>query len=580
MEKSTLSIKETLSITFRTLKILFHAAPGGIVFLGILSTIAGVCPFLTLILSRAFLDSLARACGQQAFEMEIIWLLFFLFLTNMMLSVVNNLSILLKSDVSGRISLLVNAQVLEKCVHLPMSQYDNETTYNRIRFTSEQTSIRCTNLINTVFSIVQCLISFASVVCVLVSFNGIIVIASVVASIPLFFVNKYVSSFWYKISVGRVEKQRYSDVLRDLMLRNDNIKELKLFGSLSYLKSRILNQQTDFFREDQMNRKKFCKIDTAQKAANDFVILLLKLWIIILGIKQRATLGTINLYTSSLDQIQSAIFSFCTQLNTFYEQALYLESLFDLFDMQTEDENCGTPLTEPIRTIEFRHVYFSYPATNEANQAQATVTQAQLDIARAELSALQSLKAADCVLSAPEDGTLTQLNLEAGQNSTSVAGLLADRNAASVLTFSLEQASARLATVGTQITVKQGSQSMQTTVTALSDPSEEGSIQITAMLHSGDWKAGSATVEIKLNAGQYEQCLPATAIQTDSSGMFVYLVEERATLLGIQNVLIRLPVTVEAQGDGMAAVSGSISGQVVTGADKPLSEGSWVRVAS
>ena len=56
--------------------------------------------------------------------------------------------------------------------------------------------------------------------------------------------------------------------------------------------------------------------------------------------------------------------------------------------------------------------------------------------------------------------------------------------------------------------------------------------------------------------------------------------EEQSTLLGTQNVLIRLPVTVEAQGDGMAAVSGSISGQVVTGADKPLSEGAWVRVAS
>lgn len=161
-----------------------------------------------------------------------------------------------------------------------------------------------------------------------------------------------------------------------------------------------------------------------------------------------------------------------------------------------------------------------------------------------------------------------------------MAGLLADQNAASVLTFSLEQESARLATVGTQVTVKQGSQSMQTTITALSEPSEDGSIQITAMLNSGEWKAGSATVEIKLNAGQYEQCLPATAIQTDSSGMFVYLVEEQSTLLGTQNVLIRLPVTVEAQGDGMAAVSGSISGQVVTGADKPLSEGAWVRVAS
>lgn len=218
--------------------------------------------------------------------------------------------------------------------------------------------------------------------------------------------------------------------------------------------------------------------------------------------------------------------------------------------------------------------------TNAANQAQAAVTQAQLDIARAELSALQALEEADCILSSPADGTLTQLNLVAGQNSSSVAGLLADQDAAGVLTFTLEQEAARLAAAGTQITVKQGSQSTQTTITALSEQSEDGSIQFAAMLNSGDWKAGSATVEIKLNAGQYEQGLPATAVQTDSSGTFVYLMEERSTLLGTQNVLIRLPVTVEAQGDGMAAVSGSISGQVVTGADKPLSEGAWVRVAS
>lgn len=148
--------------------------------------------------------------------------------------------------------------------------------------------------------------------------------------------------------------------------------------------------------------------------------------------------------------------------------------------------------------------------TNAANQAQAAVTQAQLDIARAELSALQALEETDCILSAPADGTLTQLNLVAGQNSSSVAGLLADQNAASVLTFTLEQEAARLAAAGTQITVKQGSQSTQTTITALSEQSEDGSIQFAAMLNSGDWKAGSATVEIKLNAGQYEQCLPAS----------------------------------------------------------------------
>ena len=217
---------------------------------------------------------------------------------------------------------------------------------------------------------------------------------------------------------------------------------------------------------------------------------------------------------------------------------------------------------------------------NAANQAQAAVTQAQLDVARTELSVLQALQSADGILTAPTDGTLTQLNLAAGQNSSAVAGLLADQSAASVLTFSLDQEAARLANVGMQVTAKQGSQSEQTTITALSAPAEDGSVQATATLEGESWKAGAATVEFKLNAGQYPQCLPATAIQKDSTGTFVYLVEEQSTLLGEQNVLVRLPVTVEAQGDGMAAVSGSISGQVVTGADKPLSEGTWVRVTT
>ncbi len=215
---------------------------------------------------------------------------------------------------------------------------------------------------------------------------------------------------------------------------------------------------------------------------------------------------------------------------------------------------------------------------NAANRAQAAVTGAELQTARAELAALQALDAAGGVLTAPEAGTLTRLDLTAGQNSPGVAGLLAAADDGSTLTFSLDADAAKLATTGTQVTVNQGERSVQAAVTALSQPGEDGSVQATVLLSGDGWQAGAATVELKLNAGQYAQCLPATAVQTDSTGTFVYLVEEQATLLGRQNVLFRLPVTVEAQGDGMAAVSGSITGQVVTGADKPLSAGAWVRV--
>lgn len=217
---------------------------------------------------------------------------------------------------------------------------------------------------------------------------------------------------------------------------------------------------------------------------------------------------------------------------------------------------------------------------NQANQAQAAVIRAQLEAARAELSALQALQQNGSALLAPQSGTLTRVDLAAGQNSSRVAGLLAGADTGCVLTFALDRDAARLAATGTQVSVRQGSQSAQVEITSLSEPAEDGSVQVTAALEPGVWKAGAATVELKLNAGQYAQCLPATSVQADSDGNFVYLIEEQPTLLGQQNVLVRVPVTVVAQGDGMVAVSGSVSGQVVAGADKPLSADTWVRVAS
>ena len=202
--------------------------------------------------------------------------------------------------------------------------------------------------------------------------------------------------------------------------------------------------------------------------------------------------------------------------------------------------------------------------TTASNSAQAGVTAAQLAAAEATLAELRALRQAGGALTAPAAGTLTEL--------------MADGEVGSTLVFTLDESAAKLATVGTAVTVRQGSAEGQAAITALGAADDDGNVQATAAL-DGRWKAGAATVELKLNAGQFSQCLPATAVQSDSSGDFVYLIESRSTLLGQQNALVRLPVTVLAQGDGTVAVDAALSGQVVAGADKPLAAGAWVRVA-
>ncbi len=216
---------------------------------------------------------------------------------------------------------------------------------------------------------------------------------------------------------------------------------------------------------------------------------------------------------------------------------------------------------------------------NAAGQAQAAVTRAQLDAARARLDALLALQNNGGVLAAPRDGTLTRLDLTPGQDSAQVAGLLADADDGRTLEFDLDEEAAKLASVGAQVTVNQNGRSAQAAIATLT-PREDGGVTASLPLQADGWNEGAATVELKLNAGQYAQCLPATAIQQDESGTFVYLVEPRSTLLGQQNVLVRLAVTVQAQGDGQAAVAETLTGQVVTGADKPLAAGDWVRVGT
>lgn len=75
-------------------------------------------------------------------------------------------------------------------------------------------------------------------------------------------------------------------------------------------------------------------------------------------------------------------------------------------------------------------------------------------------------------------------------------------------------------------------------------------------------------------------CLPATAVNSDNAGNFVYLVETKNTVLGVQSVLVRLGVTVEERGDGVVRISGALSGQeqIVSASSKPLSAGTEVRI--
>lgn len=217
---------------------------------------------------------------------------------------------------------------------------------------------------------------------------------------------------------------------------------------------------------------------------------------------------------------------------------------------------------------------------NELNRAAAAVSYANAANLQAELDALLALQEDGARYLAPKAGTIVGLELAVGKQSPAVGGLLADADSDYTVEVALTKQQAKLVAVGTVLHVGQGTNNGDAAVQSLSAPDEEGNVVAKATLPDGTWSAGAASATATVQTARQDLVLPATAVRQDSGSVYVLAIEEQNTLLGLQNVLISLPVTVEETGDTMVSVSGALDyeTQVAVSSNKAIQAGDTVRI--
>ena len=216
---------------------------------------------------------------------------------------------------------------------------------------------------------------------------------------------------------------------------------------------------------------------------------------------------------------------------------------------------------------------------NALNRAAAAVTAADAATLQAELDALVAIQQAGATLTAPAAGTLVELALQPGQTTPAVAGLLAE-NADYTIEVPLTDDEAKLVAVGTVLHVSQSKASGDAAVQSLSAPDDTGTITAKATLPQGSWSAGAANVTAAIQGEKQPCVVPATALHQSNSGYFVLAVEQQSTILGTQNVVVSLTVTVLDEGDTTVAISGAVDNttQIITASTKAIQAGDRVKL--
>ena len=260
----------------------------------------------------------------------------------------------------------VNVMILEKAITLELAQFEDSEFYDKLTRARREASSRPLSLVNRTFGLGQNLISLISYGVLLVQFSPWAVLILVLAGLPSFVAETRFSGQAFTLFRWRSPETRMQIYLETVIAREDNVKEVKLFG----LGPLLLQRYRDIF-------KRLYKADRALAIRRDgwgFVLGLIGTaalygayaWIAFATVLSRITLGQMTMYLMLFRQGQSAVSAILSAIGGMYEDNLYLSTLYEYLETPVTASDAGQVKgPQPDDGIRFEKVSFSYPGSNE-----------------------------------------------------------------------------------------------------------------------------------------------------------------------------------------------------------------------
>jgi len=244
-----------------------------------------------------------------------------------------------------------------------------------------------------------------------------------------------------------------------------------------------------------------------------------------------------------------------------------------------------------LNTAQQNHSHSTQQAADTSAQNVINATTLQLDIAmqQSTVDMLETLISNDGILYAEYAGTVS-FAMQANDTISSAPFItLRDTvNGGFEAQLQISRAEAERLAIGNESTVTTGGGNMFFTptvtgvVSSISQPDADDSVTITIALPAGDWVEGQRVdAQIILSRASFDFSVPISALHSDNGGYFLLVMEQRSTVMGLQNVVVRANVSIIASDNEMVSVAGAVSRncQVITSSNRTISVGDRIRVA-
>jgi len=374
------------------------------IWLALLTLVAGILPAGIAYLGKLIVDGVLAASKvfgeisntdavgilEQFLALELSSQLIFFFLAEAILVILLMLSqrgiSIIQSLFRGLLGHKVNMMIMEKAQTLSLSQFEDSEFYDKLVRARREASTRPLGLVNKTFGLLQNAIGLAGFAVLLVQFSPWIIILLVIAALPGFIAETFFSNKAFGLFRWRSPEARQQNYLETLVAREDNVKEVKLFGLEKLFTERYTAIFNKLYRED---RKLTIKRDSWGLVMDVFASIVFYgafAWVVISTVIGHTSIGEMTMYLLVFKQGQAAIKASLSAISGMYEDNLYLSNLYEFID-QPGFEASGSVLqgAVPNDGVRFENVTFYYDIY-EGNEDGGAGTQASSLPALADVS--------------------------------------------------------------------------------------------------------------------------------------------------------------------------------------------------
>jgi ATP-binding cassette subfamily B protein len=296
------------------------------------------------------------------------------FAVSALLNTLRNISQqLLQNSVSMRIQLMV----MEKAASLDLQFYEDPASYDLLRRAQNDSINRPVLMIATVFGLFQTILTFITMIGALVVISPLLAALALVSPVPAFIADTRYGWRGYNIARWGSRLLRRMNYMVTLVTTDSFAKEVKLFGLGGYFIQRYRLIATAFYDSQRSQLVRRYMTGFALGNISTIITTVTYVYVALLAIAGRLTIGHLSFYTQAAMSVQSSIQSILSGFSGMYEHNLYLNNLFELMAREPSMSAPSNPtaVPQPLRgEIRFDHVTFAYPGADKNALTDLTFT--------------------------------------------------------------------------------------------------------------------------------------------------------------------------------------------------------------